>query len=74
MTEENINLITSNSLNIPTNDDYNTVLKIRNLLGKIEWIGDWSDYSGLWNDKFKTTLNYNQGEKSFYMNLKDFKL
>ena len=74
LTEENINLITSNSLNIPTNDDYNTVLKIRNLLGKIEWIGDWSDYSGLWNDNFKTTLNYNQGEKSFYMNLKDFKL
>ena len=74
LTEENINLITSNSLNIPTNDDYNTVLKIRNLLGKIEWIGDWSDYSGLWNDNFKTILNYNQGEKSFYMNLKDFKL
>ena len=74
LTEENINLITSNSLNIPTNDDYNTVLKIRNLLGKIEWIGDWSDYSGLWNDNFKTTLNYNQGEKCFYMNLKDFKL
>ena len=74
LTEENINQITSNSLNIPTNDDYNTVLKIRNLLGKIEWIGDWSDYSGLWNDNFKNILNYNSGEKSFYMNLKDFKL
>ena len=74
LTEENINQITSNSLNIPTNDDYNTVLKIRNLLGKIEWIGDWSDYSGLWNDNFKNVLNYNFGEKSFYMNLKDFKL
>ena len=74
LTEENINQITSNSLNIPTNDDYNTVLKIRNLLGKIEWIGDWSDYSGLWNDNFKSILNYNPGEKSFYMNLKDFKL
>ena len=74
LTEENINQITSNSLNIPTNDDYNTVLKIRNLLGKIEWIGDWSDYSGLWNDSFKNILNYNSGEKSFYMNLKDFKL
>ena len=74
LTEENIEQITSNSLNIPTNDDYNTVLKIRNLLGKIEWIGDWSDYSGLWNDNFKSTLNYNPGEKSFYMNLKDFKL
>ena len=74
LTEENINQITSNSLNIPTNDDYNTVLKIRNLLGKIEWIGDWSDYSGLWNDNFKNILNYNMGEKSFYMNLKDFKL
>ena len=74
LTEENINQITSNSLNIPTNDDYNTVLKIRNLLGKIEWIGDWSDYSGLWNDNFKNILNYNPGEKSFYMNLKDFKL
>ena len=74
LTEENINQITSNSLNIPTNDDYNTVLKIRNLLGKIEWIGDWSDYSGLWNDNFKNILNYNIGEKSFYMNLKDFKL
>ena len=74
LTEENINQITSNSLNIPTNDDYNTVLKIRNLLGKIEWIGDWSDYSGLWNDNFKSILNYNSAEKSFYMNLKDFKL
>ena len=74
LTDENINQITSNSLNIPTNDDYNTVLKIRNLLGKIEWIGDWSDYSGLWNDNFKSILNYNPGEKSFYMNLKDFKL
>ena len=74
LTEDNINQITSNSLNIPTNDDYNTVLKIRNLLGKIEWIGDWSDYSGLWNDNFKSILNYNSGEKSFYMNLKDFKL
>ena len=74
LTDENINQITSNSLNIPTNDDYNTVLKIRNLLGKIEWIGDWSDYSGLWNDNFKNILNYNPGEKSFYMNLKDFKL
>ena len=74
LTEENINQITSNSLNIPTNDDYNTVLKIRNLLGKIEWIGDWSDYSGLWNDNFKNILNYNSAEKSFYMNLKDFKL
>ena len=74
LTDENINQITSNSLNIPTNDDYNTVLKIRNLLGKIEWIGDWSDYSGLWNDNFKSILNYKKGEKSFYMNLKDFKL
>ena len=74
LTDDNINQITSNSLNIPTNDDYNTVLKIRNLLGKIEWIGDWSDYSGLWNDNFKSILNYNFGEKSFYMNLKDFKL
>ena len=53
LTEENINQISNNSLNISTNDDYNIVLKIRNLNGKIEWIGDWSEYSGLWNDNFK---------------------
>ena len=74
LTEENINQISNNSLNISTNDDYNIVLKIRNLNGKIEWIGDWSEYSGLWNDNFKNILNYNSAEKNFYMNLKDFKL
>ena len=74
LTDENINQITSNSLNISNNDDYNIILKIRNLTGKIEWIGDWSDYSGLWNDNFKNVLNYNSNEKAFYMNLKDFKL
>ena len=74
LTDENINQITSNSLNISTSDDYNIVLKIRNLTGKVEWIGDWSDYSGLWNDNFKNILNYNPNEKNFYMNLKDFKL
>ena len=74
LTEENINQISNNSLNISTNDDYNIVLKIRNLNGKIEWIGDWSEYSGLWNDNFKNILNYNSTEKNFYMNLKDFKL
>jgi len=74
LTDENINQISNNSLNISTNDDYNIVLKIRNLTGKNEWIGDWSEYSGLWNDNFKNILKYNSGEKSFYMNLKDFKL
>ena len=74
LTNENINQISTNSLNISTNDDYNIVLKIRNLNGKIEWIGDWSEYSGLWNDNFKNILNYNSNEKNFYMNLKDFKL
>ena len=74
LTDENINQISNNSLNISTNDDYNIVLKIRNLNGKVEWIGDWSEYSGLWNDNFKNILNYNSNEKNFYMNLKDFKL
>ena len=74
LTDENINQISNNSLNISTNDDYNIVLKIRNLTGKIEWIGDWSEYSGLWNDNFKNILKYNSFEKNFYMNLKDFKL
>ena len=74
LTDENINQISNNSLNISTNDDYNIVLKIRNLSGKVEWIGDWSEYSGLWNDNFKNILNYNSNEKNFYMNLKDFKL
>ena len=74
LTNENINQISNNSLNISTNDDYNIVLKIRNLNNKIEWIGDWSEYSGLWNDNFKNILNYNSNEKNFYMNLKDFKL
>ena len=74
LTDENINQISNNSLNISTNDDYNIVLKIRNLNGKVEWIGDWSEYSGLWNDNFKNILNYNPNEKNFYMNLKDFKL
>ena len=74
LTDENINQITNNSLNISTNDDYNIVLKIRNLNDKNEWIGDWSEYSGLWNDNFKNILEYNSEEKAFYMNLKDFKL
>ena len=74
LTDENINQISNNSLNISTNDDYNIVLKIRNLNGKVEWIGDWSEYSGLWNDNFKNILKYNSNEKNFYMNLKDFKL
>ena len=74
LTDENINQISNNSLNISTNDDYNIVLKIRNLNGKVEWIGDWSEYSGLWNDNFKNILKYNPNEKNFYMNLKDFKL
>ena len=65
LTNENINQISTNSLNISTNDDYNIVLKIRNLNGKIEWIGDWSEYSGLWNDNFKNILNYNSSEKIF---------
>ena len=34
LTDENINQITNNSLNISTNDDYNIVLKIRNLNDK----------------------------------------
>ena len=74
LTDENINQISNNSLNISTNDDYNIVLKVRNLNGKVEWIGDWSEYSGLWNDNFKNILKYNPNEKNFYMNLKDFKL
>ena len=68
LTKENEILIENDTEEILVNDDYNIVLKIRNLTGKNEWIGDWSDYSGLWNDSFKNILNYNSGEKSFYMN------
>ena len=56
--DENINQITNNSLNISTNDDYNIVLKIRNLNDKNEWIGDWSDKSKLWDSKAKSQVSF----------------
>lgn len=54
-------------------ENYKTLLKIRNLWGDIEWIGDWSDISNFWNEDFKQKLQYKPKDNCFYMNLKDFK-
>lgn len=54
-------------------DNYKTLLKIRNLWGDIEWIGDWSEISTFWNEDSKRILNYKKNDSCFYMNLKDFK-
>ena len=54
-------------------ENYKTLLKIRNLWGDIEWIGDWSDISNFWNEDFKKKLQYKPKDNCFYMNLKDFK-
>ncbi len=60
--------------NSPFNDDnYKTVIKIKNLWSKIEWIGDWSDASSFWNESLRDKFCYKENDNCFYMDLKDFK-
>ena len=60
--------------NTPFNDDnYKTVIKIKNLWSKIEWIGDWSDASSFWNENLRDKFGYKENDNCFYMDLKDFK-
>ena len=51
------------------------VLKIRNIWGKIEWEGEWSNKYKFWDDNLKKKLKYeqNNNDQIFYMNLRDFK-
>ncbi len=74
LTPEEINSGSSNLANTPYNDEnYKTIIKIRNLWSTIGWIGDWSDYSSFWTPEFKERLQYENGSNCFFMNLKDFK-
>ena len=50
------------------------ILKIRNIWGKINWEGEWSNSYKFWDDDLKKKLRYDPNdEQSFYMNLRDFK-
>ena len=50
------------------------ILKIRNIWGKIEWEGEWSNSYKFWDDDLKKKLKYDPNDdQAFYMNLRDFK-
>ena len=50
------------------------ILKIRNIWGKIEWDGEWSNSYKFWDDDLKKKLKYDpKDDQIFYMNLRDFK-
>lgn len=51
------------------------LVKIRNPWGNKEWIGDWSDKSGLWTDELRTYFGKSEADVddgTFYMTLNDF--
>ena len=50
------------------------ILKIRNIWGKIDWEGEWSNSYKFWDDDLKKKLKYeSKDDQVFYMNLRDFK-
>ena len=55
-------------------ENFQIILKIRNIWGKIEWLGDWSNSYKFWTDDLKRKMKFVENdEQSFYMNLRDFK-
>ena len=55
-------------------ENFQIILKIRNIWGKIEWLGDWSNSYKFWTDDLKRKMKFEENdEQSFYMNLRDFK-
>ena len=55
-------------------ENFQIILKIRNIWGKIEWLGDWSNSYKFWTDDLKKKMKFEENdEQSFYMNLRDFK-
>ena len=55
-------------------ENFQIILKIRNIWGKIEWLGDWSNSYKFWSDDLKRKMKFEENdEQSFYMNLRDFK-
>ena len=55
-------------------ENFQIILKIRNIWGKIEWLGDWSNSYKFWNEDLKKKMKFEENdEQSFYMNLRDFK-
>lgn len=53
--------------------DIEKLLKIRNPWGSLEWNGDWSDNSQLWNDELKKKAGYSESDDGFFfMNFHDF--
>ena len=64
-----LNYIQMNNL-----ENVQIILKIRNIWGKIEWEGEWSNSYKFWDDDLKKKLKYDpKDEQAFYMNLRDFK-
>ena len=55
-------------------ENFQIILKIRNIWGKIEWLGDWSNSYKFWTEDLKRKMKFEENdEQSFYMNLRDFK-
>jgi hypothetical protein len=55
------------------NGDIEKLLKIRNPWGSLEWNGDWSDISQLWNDDLKKKAGYTEADDGFFfMNFHDY--
>ena len=68
---DRLNNFQSNDNNI---ENFQIILKIRNIWGKIEWLGDWSNSYKFWTDDLKRKMKFVENdEQSFYMNLRDFK-
>ena len=64
-----LNYIQMNNL-----ENVQIILKIRNIWGKIDWDGEWSNSYKFWDDDLKKKLHYDpDDEQVFYMNLRDFK-
>ena len=61
-------------LKIKTSQDNDVFLfKIRNPWAKVEWKGDWSDTSSLWDSKTKSQVQYEDKDDGiFYINESDF--
>jgi hypothetical protein len=51
-----------------------TLVKLRNPWGKLEWTGDWSDHSPLWNAKLRTEAGSSVADDGvFFMSVDDVK-
>ena len=58
---------------VEVNDYIENIVKIRSCAKEINCTGDWCKNSNFWKEDIKDLLNYDEDDKSFWMNLRDLK-